>query len=269
MSWNETKGSGFLNDAEYFSALADGKINGSVISALSAGVVDDLDIADGKVDLWDNPNKTNIVDLNTNTSLEIVSNNASDIGALFLVFMLKDDGNGNWVQVSEVVVSNGTSPIALVNTAERVFFCAYIGGGPNEGTFEIRPIGSPSDVQLYMLPNATISRKGIISVPTNTTYFPELFSFAIARSTSGGGGVKNGEIYILGRSFDVEPVYQELFSFGLNTSGTSLVNIDTPPFFKTGFPGSKKRELKFQALTDNNNTKIWSTVFSYQKITGS
>ena len=159
-----------------------------------------------------------------------------------------------------MVISNGTTPAPLTNQCERIQFVAYQ-GGPNEGTITIRPVGSPADIQVYLHPNQEVSRKGIVSLATTTTYYPEYFVFGIARETGSGGSTRTGEVYLSGRTN--ETVYTELFSFALSTGGTSFAAFDVPSTFVTGFPG-KKRELKFECLADTNSSKFWSTVFSWQ-----
>jgi len=252
----------YSNAGEYWQAIGEGKIPDSRVAVPAVGLVDGLDTADGIVDMWDDPNYGNIVDLTENTQIELVSDNAADIGCVFVVFGMKDDGVGNWIEFIEVVISNGTTPVILANPAERVTFCTYQGGNTQLGLISVRPTGSPDDVQLYLSAGQELSRKGFVSLATTATYFPEYFAFGIARETGSLGFNRSGEMYILGRTN--KSTWTELFSFKLNTEGTSFATFDVPSFFNTGFPG-KKRELKFQCVAETNSSKFWATIFSWEK----
>lgn len=116
------------------------------------------------------------------SQLEIVSTSAADAAAGTGTRTVLISGlDANWLQVSETVTLNGTTPVTTVNSYLRVNLLTTTSsgsGGQNAGDLTLRVVGGGT-TQSIARAGYGFGRQAVFTVPDNTSLFCGSFNFTV------------------------------------------------------------------------------------------
>jgi len=183
-------------------------------------------------------------------SLEVLSSSAADTAAGTGARSVRVTGTAaDLSPISEVVVMNGTSPVALSNSFYRInLFVAVTAGsdGSNAGSITLR-VASAGPVLGFMEARDGLSMSGIYTVPAGFRAVP--IDVFLSLNRPGGASTTNVEVVIKTRDQAANSPWIARQIFSLQSNGTSVVSRDpaTPRVLPAG------TDFRFEVVNVSSN----------------
>jgi len=152
---------------------------------ISAGLVDgystvnkfgrnlDIDTGTTPEDIWGGGGLYTGFPVDTLEPVEVLSSSADDASAgTGLRTVVVQGLNGDWVEISETITLNGTTPVQSVNSYRRVHTMrgeTAGSGGFNVGTITVRHATTEANVFLAMLPTTNQTACSAYTIPAGKT----------------------------------------------------------------------------------------------------
>lgn len=190
--------------------------------------------------VWNGPTPMYIFPSDTGEVMEIVSDNAADVGMVIGAQALDQD----WNEVTVVVALNGTTPVAIPGTLARINRAINVGPTEFAGQVDIRAAGGGT-VYAVMLADDQITTQVVFSVPAG--YKALLRTALVTLNKSGGTSVSTIFKYVR-RNFG--GVFATGARFGLQKGGSSSQSIEV----ENVAPLDPCSDVMLTALADANNT---------------
>jgi hypothetical protein len=240
-----------IRNSNHALLVSRGVVPGSTVVQI-VGYNPDVDVGSAPEDIWEEggqyPFQTSA------QSLEIVSSNAADNPSGTGLRTVRITGlDAGYVEITEDITLNGTSPVTLVNQYLRVNLLMGLSVGSNKvnaGKITLRVAGGGA-IQSVIGVGGGASQKAIYTVPAGKTAFITHCEFQMIQPDKGdSAGLKlhfntpgNADI---GRALftftDTSPNYQRIFGYPLLVPEKSDIRISS-------------------SFVSSNNTEIFVTLF--------
>jgi len=223
---------------------------------ISAGLVDgystvnkfgnnlDIDTATTPEDIWGGGGLYTGFPVNTLEPVEILSSSANDTSAGTGLRTVVIQGlNGDWIETSETLTLNGTTPVQSVNSYRRVHTMrgeSAGSGGFNVGTITVRHATTEANVFLVMLPSTNQTASTAYTVPAGTTGYLMATSSALRGANAG-----SADCVFAVRSFGGVFRYRRPFMISSNYSSNETLAV--PISF------AEKTDIVIRCIATNGN----------------
>ena len=253
MSIGEQIRDAIRNESSYLD-ISLGRVKGKSV-LLMVGHATDIDTVSGTIDMWEENDTKSY--LTTGETMNIVSTSADDdsddrTGArTVLITGLLDDGA--YTEASEVVLLQGVTPVATVNSYLRINGMVVLtagSNGNNAGTITATA-STAGTVQSHMDTGEGIQQGAHYTVPGGKVLVILRVEFNAAKLSGGGNPVVEfiGEARRLG--VIANAAWVQVMDRKLDTAVQDQLEVDQPvgPVIPAG------TDLRVRANTDTNNTE--------------
>ena len=199
------------------------------------GLIPEMDIADGELEVWNDPAKGDKNRPELNKQYDVTAT-AADAGKQVMITALKDDGSGNWDEVQyTVTLIDGTVCTAAGEEGIRMNRAEVLGVDSNLGVISINVSGGA--IQGYINIGEGNTQNSQYTVPSSTLNEGTIsgvrilnFVLSIMREKGTSGG-RSGEIDIYTQKFGGASVLQTPVGFSANGTSIAQIKFEAPELF--------------------------------------